>query len=156
MLHVARQLAALALLAPAAHAQVRSAPASSAKKEIDAMNTLWQAAIDARNADRSAAMYARDAVFMPPNAPRATGSGIRAAWAGMFKTPGIELKLHPQSVVASPDGMLAYDIGAYDFRSTTPKGPVSDHGKYLVVWKKVNGEWKAAADIFNSDLPAKS
>jgi hypothetical protein len=23
-----------------------------------------------------------------------------------------------------------------------------------VVWRKVGGEWKAAADIFNSDLPA--
>jgi hypothetical protein len=36
-----------------------------------------------------------------------------------------------------------------------PKGKVlTDTGKYVVVWRKVGGEWKAAADIFNSDLPA--
>jgi hypothetical protein len=30
----------------------------------------------------------------------------------------------------------------------------SDTGKYVVVLLKIAGEWKAAADIFNSDLPA--
>lgn len=27
-------------------------------------------------------------------------------------------------------------------------------GKYIVLWKKVDGEWKLFRDIFNSDLPA--
>ena len=39
--------------------------------------------------------------------------------------------------------------------AVAPKGtPQTDAGKYVVVWRKVGGEWKAAADIFNSDLPA--
>ena len=29
-----------------------------------------------------------------------------------------------------------------------------DKGKYVVVWKPVNGEWKLFRDIFNSDMPA--
>jgi len=28
-----------------------------------------------------------------------------------------------------------------------------DKGKYIVIWKKVDGEWKYYRDIFNSDLP---
>lgn len=56
-------------------------------------------------------------------------------------------------VVILPLESELIDIGAYDFTSTTPKGPVTDHGKYLVAWKKVKGEWKVGADIFNSDLP---
>jgi ketosteroid isomerase-like protein len=28
------------------------------------------------------------------------------------------------------------------------------NGKYVVVWRKIGSEWKVAADIFNSDLPA--
>ena len=32
--------------------------------------------------------------------------------------------------------------------------PLTDTGKYVVVWRKIDGKWKAAADIFNSDLPA--
>ena len=48
-----------------------------------------------------------------------------------------------------------------------PLGPLGQHelrvvgdrfgedvGKYVVVWRKVGDEWKAAADIFNSDKPA--
>ena len=31
---------------------------------------------------------------------------------------------------------------------------MTDTGKYVVVWRKIGSEWKAAADIFNSDLPA--
>ena len=89
----------------AAQTRASSAASASAAKEIGALNTLWQAAIDAKSADRSAALYARDAVFMAPHAPKATGTGIRAAWAAMLKTPGIELKLHPQTVVASPDAI---------------------------------------------------
>jgi hypothetical protein len=30
---------------------------------------------------------------------------------------------------------------------------VRDRGKYVVVWRKVRGDWKVAADIFNSDGP---
>jgi len=26
-----------------------------------------------------------------------------------------------------------------------------EKGKYVVVWKKRNGQWKAVADIFNTD-----
>ena len=42
--------------------------------------------------------------------------------------------------------------------TTDPQGnPVTDRGKYVVVWKKQpDGSWKAISDIFNSDLPAPS
>jgi hypothetical protein len=32
---------------------------------------------------------------------------------------------------------------------------VKDEGKYVVAWKKVDGAWKVAADIFNSNVPHK-
>jgi len=35
----------------------------------------------------------------------------------------------------------------------TPDGQLSDSGKYLIVWKKIAGEWKAIIDISNSDNP---
>jgi ketosteroid isomerase-like protein len=35
-----------------------------------------------------------------------------------------------------------------------PKGKrIEDSGKFVVAWKKVNGEWKVAYDIYNSDKP---
>jgi len=30
---------------------------------------------------------------------------------------------------------------------------VTDHGKYLEVWKKVDGKWKCSSDAYNSDTP---
>jgi len=75
-----------------------------------------------------------NAVFMAPNAPKATGMAIRSAWAGMFKTPGMSLKISPVSITPSDDGTMAYDVGTYEYRYRSPKGrPATDKGKYLVV-----------------------
>jgi ketosteroid isomerase-like protein len=133
----------------------KAAATAAVSQQIRALNERWQAAIDARNTDQAVTMYAPNAVFMAPNAPKATGQAIYNAWAGMFRTPGMALKLHPATITPSDDGTMAYDVGTYDFRYKSPRGrPMTDNGKYLVVWmKQPNGEWRVAADMFNSDLP---
>jgi ketosteroid isomerase-like protein len=46
-------------------------------------------------------------------------------------------------------------MGTFELTLHDPTGkPVVDHGKYVTVWKKQSGGWKAVADIVNSDLPA--
>ena len=54
-------------------------------------------------------------------------------------------------VTVAGSGDLATDRGSYVLNID---GAPEDRGKYVVVWKKVGGEWKAFQDIFNSDLPA--
>jgi ketosteroid isomerase-like protein len=148
------------LVVPTARAQtsrhvVKAEANSAIVQEIRVLNDRWQNAIDTRNVDQSVAMYGPNAVFMAPNAPKASGAAIRSAWAGMFRTPGMSLKIRPVSITPSEDGTMAYDVGMYEFRSRTPQGrTATDKGKYLVVWTKANGQWKVAADMFNSDLPA--
>ena len=44
---------------------------------------------------------------------------------------------------------LAYEVGRYALSGQV--GDI-DHGKYIVVWKKVGGQWKLHRDIFNSDV----
>jgi ketosteroid isomerase-like protein len=53
-------------------------------------------------------------------------------------------------------GDLAYGIGRLQMTIKTASGPeVHDEGKYLVVYRRQqDGQWRAIADIFNSDLPA--
>jgi len=48
---------------------------------------------------------------------------------------------------------LAYEIGTFDLTVADQNGKsAASRGKYVVAWKKqANGEWKAAADIFNTD-----
>jgi len=48
---------------------------------------------------------------------------------------------------------MAYDYGWHTFAIDTDNGRVTGKGKYLVVWKKVDGMWKVSADIFNTNLP---
>lgn len=152
--------AALSLLfAPAAHGQIsrrveRTANEAGINQEIRARVAAWQAAIDQKRADRVAAMYLPHATFMAPNSPSATGRQIRNAWADIFRLPGVSLKMRPATITPSDDGSMAYEVGSYDLRFRSQTGPVNDRGKYVVVWTRPNGEWKVAADIFNSDLPA--
>jgi ketosteroid isomerase-like protein len=34
-------------------------------------------------------------------------------------------------------------------------GKVNDRGKYIVIWRKVGGQWKLYRDIFNTNMPEK-
>ena len=43
------------------------------------------------------------------------------------------------------------EVGVYTF--TDDKGVVFDKGKFIVLWKNVDGKWKLFRDIFNSDMP---
>lgn len=68
--------------------------------------------------------------------------------------PGVSLTFGPTFIEASSSGDLAYEIGTYQLSFEKGGQRVDDRGKYVVVWKRIDGAWKAAADILNSDLPA--
>ena len=71
----------------------------------------------------------------------------------MMQTPGFDLTFAPDQIIVSTSGDMALDRGTYRL-AIAPKGTrETDTGKYVVVWRKIGSEWKAAADIFNSDLP---
>jgi ketosteroid isomerase-like protein len=75
-------------------------------------------------------------------------------WSKLLGLPNVKLSFAPTVVEVAQSGELGYDQGTYDLSFDGPKGPVADRGKYVVVWKKEEGEWHAALDILNSDLPA--
>ncbi len=115
----------------------------------------WLQLIESKDAAAIAQLYTEDGAVMPPNATIGKGrAAIQQTWASMMNTPGFELTFAPEQIVLSGSGDMALDRGTYRL-SIAPSGKAqSDTGKYVVVWRKVGGEWKAAADIFNSDLPA--
>jgi len=115
----------------------------------------WLQLVKAKDAAGIAALYTEDGAVMPSNAPIGKGrSAIQQAWASMMQTPGFDLTFVPEQIIVSSSGDMALDRGTYKL-SVAPKGTaMTDTGKYVVVWRKIGSEWKAAADIFNSDLPA--
>jgi uncharacterized protein (TIGR02246 family) len=115
----------------------------------------WLQLIKAKDAPGIAALYAEDGAVMPPNAPIGKGrAAIERTWASMMATPGFDLAITPEQIIVSSSGDMALDRGTYRLTITPDGAAQTDTGKYVVVWRKIGGEWKAAADIFNSDLAA--
>ncbi|UCG89318.1 MAG: DUF4440 domain-containing protein [Gemmatimonadota bacterium] len=121
---------------------------------IRALSRQWQAAVDARDLDACLEFYAPDAIEMQPNAPAIVGVPAIRAWfeTGLLQ-PGISNFFEPDTIEVAASGDLAYDRGTYRFSMETPAGRVEDVGKYLMIWKKIGGEWKVVVDISNSDSP---
>lgn len=130
---------------------------AGAEEAIAEQNRLWIEAVEAGDADFIADLHTEDGRLMAPNAPAAEGrEAVRSAWEEILAMPGLSLSFEATEIVVSDDGSMAYDVGTYDLSFEDPEAPggqVEDEGKYLVVWENVDGEWKVAADMFNSDMP---
>ena len=117
----------------------------------------WSKAAAAKNLEQTIAYYSDDAVVLPPNGPSATTKeAIRKLWQDLLASPGFALSWKPTRVEASKSGDMAHVSGTYEFSINDASGkPFNDRGKYLEVWKKqADGNWKCAADMWNSDLAA--
>lgn len=162
--HILRLLLTAALMLPAVPGAATAAPSatrgasSSAAEEqkIRALIRHWVAQVEAKNIPAIADMYAPDGLLMVPNAPAFQGkAGVAQAWTGMLGLPGFALSFGPTEIQVADSGDMALDRGTYVLKTTGANGPIEDRGKYLVVWRKIGGEWKVAADMLNSDLPAR-
>jgi ketosteroid isomerase-like protein len=49
-------------------------------------------------------------------------------------------------------GLVASEVGTFVVK--VKDGTVVDRGKYVVVWKKVGGQWLLHRDIWNTSQPA--
>jgi ketosteroid isomerase-like protein len=151
----ARPLLAVGLaLAMACSAGAKApAPVDTAADEaaIRAIDTSWNGWLAAQNDSAIAAIYAADAVLMPPNLPRVSNpAAIRGFWAGLWPLKA-SLVLTPGAIRVSGD--MAVEEGNWAFSAPAPTGEQKDNGKYLVVWRKDAGAWHAVQDVWNSDNP---
>ena len=150
-------LAALAAAAPAALAgQDQASEMAHDHGDVGAaLEAATEAFVNAYNAGDAAgvaALYAEDATVMPPNAEPAVGrEAIEATMrAELDAAPGFSLALETTSLEVTGD--VAVELGRYVV--TDPEGGHADHGSFIAYWKRVDGEWKMAADIWNSSMPA--
>lgn len=131
------------------------APADTAADEaaLQAATVTWLEAYNAGDVDKIVALYADDAVLMPPHAPVARGrDAIRAfltADTAGAKAAGI--KLVQGTATAGVGGDTGWESGSYTVKNAS--GETLDSGSYLSVSHKVNGKWLYHRDTYNSDRP---
>lgn len=114
----------------------------------------WSQAAGAKDLNKCVSFYSDDASVLPFNAPIVTGRDqIRELWSRLMSDPAYNLRFGPTKIEVARSADLAYEIGTFDLTLSDQSGkPAAMRGKYVVAWKKQsNNEWKAAADIFNTD-----
>lgn len=143
--------------APAPAPQAAPAPAvdpAAEERAIRELDRQWVERVGAGDIDWVVGLYTADGRLMAPNAPAAEGrEAVRDGWEHLLAIPGVSLTFEPAEVDISGDGRMAYEVGRYHMSFESPDGPVTDQGKFVLVWRKVGDQWKVAVDIFNSDLP---
>ena len=121
-----------------------------AKKEIAEMNKKFETALSNSDSVSMVNLYAPDAKWMNPNAPSVIGKEALASELSKLLNAGIgSAKLNTTDVWG--DENYVTEEGTYVLNAKD--GSQMDIGKYLVLWKRVDGKLMFFRDMFSSDLP---
>jgi ketosteroid isomerase-like protein len=123
---------------------------------LDKLAGAFAEAFNAKDAPRVASFYAEDAIVMAPKQPMVKGRrNIESYYVRGFQQDVSNFRLFPMESATS--GAHAFEAGRSSLtaqRSASSRGgpeASTTSGKYVVIYKRVNGEWKIAYDIFNDD-----
>lgn len=142
---------------PSGSPSEKSSGTQSVEQLLRDLDAQWAKAAAAKDVEQTIAYYSDDAIVLPPNeTSAATKEAIRNGWKDMFASPGFLITWQPTRVQVGKSGEMAWVSGTYELTMNDASGkPINDRGKYLEVWEKqTDGNWKCAADMWNSDLAA--
>ncbi len=113
-------------------------------------NRNFSAAVEKADATAIAALYTANAKLLPPNSDIVEGTdAIRKFWQAVLDrgVRGAQL----DTVELRVCGDTAVELGRYRMKAAS--GEMVDQGKYIVLWKNVNGLWRLDRDMWNSSVP---
>jgi len=133
-----------------------SAAQTTDEAAIRAISPIWAKAYNAGDAKAISALYAEQAVLLPPGFPAAKGkAAIQAYFVKDTAEPakaGVTFSLDPKSKSdVSVSGDLGWESGTYAVNDKS--GAAVEIGKYLTVYRKSGGKWLIIRDTWNSDAP---
>jgi len=124
-----------------------TAPAFAQKARIEAVNAKWVELFNKGDFDGIAQLYTADAIALPPGSAIVRGrAAIGAMWKGLAQQVGNPKIATLEVKRLSPSAVR--EVGTFSLVTKGPS-PKELSGKYLVVWEKVRGDWRLAADIWN-------
>jgi len=100
--------------------------------------------------------FAEDAIVQPADAPQIRGhDAIAGMYRGFFESSQLkEFSAKGSHITVSQSGDLAYEYGVNRTVLSGPEGDLVDIGKYLLVWRKIAGEWMVVVLTYSSDAQA--
>ena len=107
------------------------------------------------DADGFAASYTSDGLILPPNEATVTGrDGAHAFITAFAEAPGAGVSFSDMNVVVAASGDMGYTLADAVVTVDGPDGqPIEDKIRDFHLWKKQDGQWKIAIDIWNSEIP---
>jgi uncharacterized protein (TIGR02246 family) len=116
------------------------------RAEIGAINRQFEEAARKGDVDRLASLYTPDAIVLPPDGPLVRGrDGIKQMWGTVAREMGLK-DVRLDTVDFEQAGDTGYEVGEATLTVASGKAVV----KFVVVWKKVDGQWRIHRDIWNT------
>jgi len=122
---------------------------ASVAEQVRNQNVEFISALQRKDGAAMAAMYSTAAKVMPPGADSVEGkSKIQAFWDGVIRAGVTDAKLETLEVDVI-GGYTAVETGKFVMYANKE---VVDRGKYLVVWRNEDGQWRLHRDVWNSNV----
>lgn len=121
----------------------------SAKQAIEHQNVAFQTAFENSDSVGLANLFTTDAKMMMPGSPSIEGRAAITSVVAKFMKMNIKRSAKTIAVWGNADLLTEEGMASL----SDQKGTELEHAKYLVIWKKEDGQWKLFRDMWNSDLP---
>jgi uncharacterized protein (TIGR02246 family) len=127
----------------------------SEEQAIRALSKNWMELTRKHEYAACAALFSDDGISYSMNHDPYVGpEAIKKHFAEQdAKSPKADVNWSTERVEVSSAGDMAVEYGKYNVKGLGPNGTDSDEGKYITVYRKVNGTWKVTADIGTSTKP---
>lgn len=128
---------------------------AEAEKQIREISVKWLELWNKRDIDGLKLLFTDDAVVYRQNTLPSIGpTAIGETYAKEFKeNPKMESNWKTDKAEVSAAGDYAIEYGSYWDKGLGPNGNIETNGKYVTVYRNINGTWKAYSDISSTTNP---
>lgn len=130
------------------------AQADTNNGKIRAVISMYEAALNASNADSVMNLYGKNPTFMPQHAPAQVGrAAVKQAYDGVFKAIKLDVKFTTHDVEVLGDTAWVRTSSAGKTKILADNVVVNEGNNELFIFKKENGNWKIHQYLFSTNQP---